>query len=457
MTMPSRRGFFAQISGGVTAATIGTAFSELGCRIAHAAPLSGPLYGPLAPMKDEVTGLPFIRLPEGFRYWSFGWTNEPLTTGEKTPGSHDGMAVIAEQGDLVTLCRNHEVGAPGKSFWPNNAYDPFAGGGCTNVVFDRRQRQFVEAKPSLAGTVKNCAGGATPWNTWLSCEETLVGPETELNDRQANPFQLPHGFVFEVPVDGQTSPRPLRSLGRFVHEAVAVDPESHTVYLTEDAGSAGFYRMVPSDHSDIGAGGRFEMMKVAQTLDVRKRVKAGSRFDVSWVEIPDRLRAHSPGTRDGLGVYQQGRERGGLTFARLEGVAIYDGKVFITATSGGDAEAGQVWQYDPQLEQLSLIFESPGAEVLDMPDNMCVSCRGDILLCEDGDFVPQRLQVLTPDGVLCPFAENNLVLDDLHGHSGDFRASEWAGATFTRDGEWLFVNIQTPGVTFAVTGPWRNS
>lgn len=199
------------------------------------------------------------------------------------------------------------------------------------------------------------------------------------------------------------------------------------------------------------------MMKVAQTLDVRKRVKAGSRFDVSWVEIPDRLRAHSPGTRDGLGVYQQGRERGGLTFARLEGVAIYDGKVFITATSGGDAEAGQVWQYDPQLEQLSLIFESPGAEVLDMPDNMCVSCRGDILLCEDGDFVPQRLQVLTPDGVLCPFAENNVVLDDLHGHSGDFRASEWAGATFTRDGEWLFVNIQTPGVTFAVTGPWRNS
>jgi secreted PhoX family phosphatase len=207
---------------------------------------------------------------------------------------------------------------------------------------------------------------------------------------------------------------------------------------------------------DLVAGGRFQMMKSPQTGDVRKDVARDKTFDVSWVDIPDRLRAHSLGTQDGKGVYSQGKQRGGLTFARLEGVAVHDGKVFITATSGGNAEAGQVWQYDPSEEQLKLIFESPGSEVLDMPDNMAVSPRGGILLCEDGDYRLQRLQVLTTEGHLFPLAVNNLQLDGLHGHRGDFRSSEWAGATFSADGEWLFVNIQTPGVTLAITGPWRD-
>ena len=90
-----------------------------------------------------------------------------------------------------------------------------------------------------------------------------------------------------------------------------------------------------------------------------------------------------------------------------------------------------------------------------MPDNMCISVRGELLLCEDGTRVPQRLQILTIDGLLCPFAENNIVLEQLYGHRGDFRNSEWAGATFSKDGSWLFVNIQKPGVTFAITGPWK--
>lgn len=456
MSQHSRRRFLNRVAASLSTSLISTAFTSLQGRIAHADHLERKLYGELHPVLDQTTGLPLIRLPEGFRYTSYGWTNQPLASGVKTPGDHDGMAVIAEDEDTITLCRNHEVMAPGVAFWREHHYDPFGSGGCTNLTFDRHNEAFVTAWESLAGTMKNCAGGATPWHTWLSCEETLDGPETTFEDGSQNPLTQPHGFVFEVPVCGQKEPKPLLSLGRFVHEAVAVDPSSHTVYLTEDTGTAGFYRMTPERAMDIASFGRFEMMRVKQRDDVRSGVKTGQLFDVSWVEIPDRLRAHSPGTKDGLGVYRQGKDQGGLTFARLEGVAIHDGKVFITATSGGNAKAGQVWEYNPELEQLKLIFESPSPDVLDMPDNMCIRVRGELLLCEDGTRVPQRLQILTTDGLLCPFAENNIVLDQLHGHRGDFRNSEWAGATFSKDGTWLFVNIQKPGVTLAITGPWKH-
>lgn len=451
----NRRKFLAQASSGLTAACIGSAFSGLTGRIAHADTLEAKLYGELSEVLDESTGQPLIKLPEGFRYASYGWTNQPMSNGKPTPGAHDGMAVIAEDDTTITLCRNHEVGSPSPAFSEQENYDAFGGGGCTNLVFDRVAEKFISAQPSLTGTVKNCAGGATPWNTWLSCEETVVDPNTILEGGQANPLQKPHGYVFEVPRAGQAVPKPILSLGRFVHEAVAVDPESHIVYLTEDVGTAGFYRMLPDSKLDLSSG-RFQMMCATQANDVRKRVDPRTTFDVTWVDIPDRLRAHSPGTHDGLGVYHQGRAQGGLTFARLEGVALHDGKVLITATSGGDASAGQVWQYDPAEEQLRLLFESPSSDVLDMPDNMCVSVRGDILLCEDGHYVPQRLQILTPEGKLSPFAENNVQLNGLFGHSGDFRSSEWAGATFSRDGKWLFVNIQSPGLTLAITGPWKD-
>jgi secreted PhoX family phosphatase len=455
MAISNRRQFLGHLSRGFTSAAIGSAFGHLSGRIATAENLARPLYGPLRETLDESTGLPLLKLPAGFRYWSYGWTDQPMSNQQRTPSNHDGMAIIAEQGNRIILCRNHELAEPGAAFW-DHAYDPFGGAGCTNLVFDRAAEQFVESRPSLAGTVNNCAGGATPWNTWLSCEETVVGPETKFANLASNPLTQPHGFVFEVPSEGQTQPEPLRSLGRFVHEAVAVCPDTHIVYLTEDTQAAGFYRMIPVAAGDLKSFGQFQMMMVKQRDDLRQGVQVGQRFDVSWVEIPDRLRAHSPGTQDGQGVYQQGQAVGGATFARLEGVALHDGKVFITATSGGEARAGQVWEYDPATESLHLLFESPDMDVLHMPDNMCVSCRGEIFLCEDGKFVPQRLQVLTPQGLLSPFAENNIHLTGLHGHRGDFRGSEWAGATFSRDGQWLFVNIQNPGVTFAITGPWPN-
>jgi secreted PhoX family phosphatase len=244
-------------------------------------------------------------------------------------------------------------------------------------------------------------------------------------------------------------------MGRFVHEAIAVDPRTGYVYETEDAGIAGLYRFVPRERDKLAAGGRLQMLKSAGAPDVRTGMTVGRTFDVAWVDIDDPERPHAPGTQDGSGVFFQGKQRGGTTFARLEGCWYGNGRVYINSTSGGDKKLGQVWELDPQGQTLKLVFESPGPEVLEKPDNITVSPRGGLVLCEDGDVVPQRLHGLTQDGRIFPLAANNVVLNgERNGITGDFRGDEWCGATFSGDGRWLFVNMQTPGITYAITGPW---
>ena len=120
-------------------------------------------------------------------------------------------------------------------------------------------------------------------------------------------------------------------------------------------------------------------------------------------------------------VYAQGRGAGGARFARLEGAWYGDGRIYFVSTTGGDVAAGQVWEYDPRGERLRLLFESPGVEVLDMPDNLCVSPHGGIVLCEDGPSY-NFIRWLTPDGRIFPFARNNVVLaGERNGIFGDFR------------------------------------
>jgi secreted PhoX family phosphatase len=175
---------------------------------------------------------------------------------------------------------------------------------------------------------------------------------------------------------------------------------------------------------------------------------------VTWVPIDRPDRAHdAPG--DGRGVSEQGRSRGGAIFARLEGAWYGAGKIFFTSTSGGEARMGQVWEFDPADRTLRLVFESPGGETLNMPDNVCVSPRGGLVLCEDGTANPS-MHGLTLDGRIFRFAQNKIVLNgERNGLVGDFRGGEFAGATFSPDGQWLFVNVQSPGLTMAITGPWR--
>lgn len=475
-------------------------------RVARGAPVpSADGYGPLEPVEDETTGLPLVALPRGFRYLTYGWARDPMSDGRKTPYSHDGMAVVKAEGDLVWLVRNHEDKRDTQSFADAaHTYDPRAAGGTTNLVFNVRTGRFERSWASLGGTVKNCAGGPTPWGSWLSCEETVLGPgdfedeskshpgqksndaagaaptgggkqpKSKSGDKSkkqpaddANPSAAPaeprrvnftktHGWIFDVPADGQAEPVPLEGLGRFVHEAVAVDPRSGIVYETQDASHAGFYRFVPRTPGQLAQGGALEMLRAPGHPDLRKGIAVGAELDVEWVPIADPTRPHTRASeRDGRGVFDQGAERGGSRFIRLEGCWYHDGAVYIVSTSGGDAGAGQIWQYTPARERLRLVFQSPGKQVLDMPDNITLSPHGGMVLCEDGDYAPQRLHALTLAGQLVTLAENHVVLHgEKHGLKGDYRANEWCGATFSPDGQWLFVNMQTPGLTLAITGPW---
>jgi uncharacterized protein len=408
-------------------------------------------YGPLSPVRDEATGAPLLQLPAGFRYVSFGWTGDPMDDGTPTPRAHDGMAAFAGPEGRIRLVRNHEISDETGAL-PGPAFDQAAGGGTTTLEFDVSRGRLLRSWTSLSGTLRNCAGGTTPWGTWLTCEETLKSPSSDARLRER------HGFVFEVPADGVASPTPLTAMGRFVHEAVAVDPETGRVYLTEDNGNSGFYRFTPRVRGRLSAGGTLEMLGVRgrPQLDTRRNQPAGVEYEVTWIPIPDPGRPHhKDDSRDGLGVFYQGFLEGATAFSRLEGAWYGRGAIFFDATTGGNAGHGQIWEYTPSRERLRLVFESPGAEVLNHPDNLCVSPRGGLAICEDGSGI-QCMHGLSPDGGLFPFIVNNMDLrrGPLRGFSSNYRERELAGACYSPDGQWMFVNIQSPGVTFAITGPW---
>jgi secreted PhoX family phosphatase len=197
------------------------------------------------------------------------------------------------------------------------------------------------------------------------------------------------------------------------------------------------------------------MLGVAKAphYDARTGQTANVPLPVVWYDIRDPERAHHD-PLDHVGVFRQGFDQGAAVFARLEGAWPGKGLVFFASTSGGDRGCGQVWVFDPARQTLTLVFESPSPEVLDAPDNIAVSPRGGLVVCEDGDGL-QHVQGLTADGRIFPFARNNVVLNgERNGITGDFTESEFAGATYSPDGRWLFVNVQRPGITLAITGPW---
>ena len=404
-------------------------------------------YGPLLPAGPELA------LPEGFSYAVLSVEGRPMSDGRATPRAHDGMGLFPVGEDVVRLVRNHEdQDAPGVATplaSASVAYDPLAGGGATtlDVRLDgdggaTLLREFV----SLGGTTVNCAGGVTPWRSWLSCEETTTGRE--------DGWPVPHGYVFEVPAaaDGPVEAVPLREMGRFKHEAIAVDPETGFVYETEDHEvSSGFYRFRPREPGVLAAGGALEMLAIRglPQADLRTGQQPGEWREVEWVPIerPDPPEAErSPTT-----VWAEGYEAGGAWFTRLEGCWHGDGSIYFHATDGGDARLGQVWRYVPEAEALALVFESPSADVLNGPDNLTISPRGGILICEDNEG-ESHLRGLAPSGEVFPFARNLL------------NRREFAGACFSPDGRTLFINVQGditsrgPGnlsYTFAIWGPWE--
>ena len=428
-------------------------------------------YGEIRPVEDKTTGLPLIELPPGFKYATFGWRGDPLAGGGTTPPAHDGMGVVDEDSGVVTLVRNHEVTGNTTAFGPAAIrYDRRGPGGTTRLRFDTRSGKWLTGEYALSGTSRNCAGGPTPWGSWLTCEETT--------DSRAQGFTVSHGWVFEVPATEAVRPQPLRDMGRFVHEAVCVDPRTGFVYETEDDRyTAGFYRFRPDrPHTlhGLAAGGQLDMLKVRgiDNADLML-VRPGDTFEVEWVPIPDpRMRPQNGvgpyGSFDGMttqasGPFFQGYQAGGAQFRRLEG-CWHDprsGTIYFTDTEGGvprrGATRGSLFRYDPVAEELTVVLSAVPPVVLSHPDNITITPQGGVLMCEDTTRVGNRLVGLTPGGELFTFAQNAVVLDgEVNGFRGDFRTREWCGASFDPSGRWLFVNIQTPGITFAITGPWHS-
>ena len=408
-------------------------------------------YGPLRARRAENDGVAYLALPTGFTYYAFGHVGSPMANGQPTPGAHDGMAAFPGPDGTVVLVRNHEQ-SNGTPFSPV-AYDPGASGGTTNILFDPEDPANPVVTPSLSGTIRNCAGGPTPWGSWLTCEETT----------QTGPSQ-PHGYVFDVAAGpGATgSPVPFKAMGRFAHEAVAVDPATLAVYETEDAGStSGFYLFDAASKAngrpDLTAGTLY-MLGVAgdPEADLSAAQPLGATYDVEWVPV-DAAAVDVPS-----GSFADARAKGGAAFRRLEGAwwSEQDGVIYFNSTDGGGAAAGQVWGYKPggatpaDGGTLTLIYESPAASTLLKPDNITITPRHGLLLCEDTDNARQTfLKGLTTDGQLFDFAAN-IREGNKPGTTTPARNDEFAGATFSPDGKWLFVNIQTPGVTFAIRGPW---
>ncbi len=432
-----------------------TTLSLLGQRLAHGKPgkpiPKSPGFGPLVPATDLTTGLPLIDLPEGFSYRSFGWTGDSMADGKPTPSRHDGMGVALEQDGILTLLRNHEIWTETGSFAPPElTYDRKAGGGVTRIRFDSKRGEWLDSVPALGGTMTNCAGGPTPWGSWLSCEEDLS------SSGYGSRLKRNHGYVFEVDALGDTQPDPIKDMGRFLHEACAVDPESGFVYMTEDNDTSGFYRFLPDTPGKLREGGRLQMLKARDNTRLRtESVPQGSRFDAQWLDINKPDIAHQRRTHNSMGVFMQGYNDGGAVFRRGEGCIFAHGKVVFACTTGGAYGLGQIWAYDTKEESLELILESPDEEQLNHPDNLAVSPRGGLLMCEDGGRNEQQLVGMSEGGEIFTFSRNKVVLDNqVNGIKGDFRASEWCGATF--HGDWLFVNIQVPGITLAITGPWKD-
>ncbi|MEU9981630.1 alkaline phosphatase PhoX [Streptomyces sp. NPDC050856] len=449
----TRRQILARTGASVASIAFTGAFAELFAGTAAARGHTG--YGPLLP---DPEGL--LDLPEGFRHRVLSREGAPLRSGEgPVPGRHDGMAAFAGWRGRVHLVRNHENGATARLGVPaveGLTYDPAGKGGCTAIALDARGEVTGE-RVAVAGTAVNCAGGPTPWGTWLTCEET--------EDRAGtNGYTKDHGFVFEVdPVDPRrTGAVPLTAMGRFQHEAVAVDPRSGIVYETEDAFDRPFglfYRFLPrkplGGTGSLRAGGALEAMRVPGVPDLSAIQETGTVFEgVQWVPVPDPQARQTPVRLQDFGPR-------GITHAqKLEGCywngrAVFFVSSFARARAGSAADHyGQVWKYEPHRRRLTLVVAfGPGTGVQlpgESPDNICLAPGGGLMVCEDGDGA-QHVYGLTRRGQVYPVARNA----QNTGTEGKPEWGEFAGATFSPDGRTMYVNCYAPGTTFAVTGPWR--
>ena len=461
---PSRRQFLSTTSR-VTAGFIG--LQSLTRRAtAEEQPCCG--YGPLI---ADPKGL--FSLPKGFSYQIISRSESLMDDGLLVPGAPDGMAAFVGAFGLTVIIRNHEL-SPEEAgpFGKDNEllckvdrrylYDAEeeltpCTGGTTTVVYDTKSQRTVRQFLSLGGTIRNCAGGPTPWNSWLTCEEAQdrAGHYEETNVTIAKD----HGYNFEVPVTSDirlAEPIALTEMGRFRHEAVAVDPKSSIVYQTEDHDDGLIYRFIPNKQRELAYGGKLQVLHIKgmESCDTRsweeRTISPGTSVEVEWRDIDD-VTAPEDDLR------HRGFKSGAAMFARGEGMwRGHAGEIYFAATSGGAMKKGQIWRYQPSDYEgmpeektapgkLNLFVEANGTDgIVEDADNLTIAPWGDLIVCEDRTTDVVRLVGVTPNGAQYPFAMN---------HTN----GELAGVCFSPDGSTLFVNIQKRGLTLAVTGPWQSA
>ena len=367
-----------------------------------------------------------------------------MSDGYTVPGSPDGMAAFSIENNQTVLIRNHELGrTSGRLMGPfkdisadalrlgKMQYDSNAFGGTTNIVIDNATNKVVKEYLSLVGTMTNCAGGVSPMNTWLTCEENI-------SKKRKN--KVPHGYVFEVDPskDHLQVPVPIKQMGRFQHEAVAFDKYGNG-YLTEDRSDGLLYKFVPKSKESLFEGDLYALnIKVKDSRNWKKRdVAKNQKYKIRWVKLED-VDPVSDTLRE------EGKEKGATIFARGEGITHDGDSIFITCTSGGSYKKGQIWKLTPNSLQdatLELWYEVDHKDGLNMPDNITVAPWGDLIVCEDNPDL-DRLWGITPVGRPYLIAENN------------YTGAELAGACFSPGGKTLYINIQQNGQTISIDGDW---
>ncbi|MDJ0702222.1 MAG: DUF839 domain-containing protein [Leptolyngbyaceae cyanobacterium MO_188.B28] len=426
----SRRQFLRLVGSSTTSVVIATHLKVLYGRAAQVPTLG---YGPLQSDPNRL-----LDLPIGFQYRVLSKAGDLMNDGSLLPGAQDGMAAfINTQGDTV-LIRNHElstnarIGVLAKS--RRRQYDPRGKGGATTMVISP-DRRLIRQYASLAGTVRNCGGGATPWGSWISCEEDTSTPPGSFS----KPISRPHGYNFEIPITatGPVFPLPLKAMGRFTHEAIAVDPRTGIVYQTEDRGDGLLYRFIPDLPGALHVGGKLEALRIQEypQANTRRGFPVGQPLAVDWVPIEDVDPAEDTVRREGF-------NKGAAQFTRGEGICYSDGSLYFVCTTGGEEPFGQIWRYTPGQPPdlggaLELFVQPDDPSILDFPDNLIMAPSGDLMVCEDGRG-DQFVVGVTPNGEIYPFAHNAL------------NQSEFAGICFSPDGRTMFLNIYSPGVTFAI-------
>ena len=429
-------------------ATTGLAFSGLlasGCTSLPRAALAtapGNRFGALVPDPDGV-----LDLPPGFSYRVISRLGDMMDDGETVPDDADGMGCFDLGDGRIALVRNHETSpSPENVIAVSPAYDTVARsllalpGGTSTIILDAETLEVEQQYRSLAGTIRNCAGGVTPWNSWLSCEENTTTVEQAGGRINQN-----HGYVFEVPAEsgGLVDPVPLTAMGRFNHEAACVDPRTGIVYMTEDRGDSALYRFIPDEPGNLAAGGTLQALVLQGVQDTRNHeavaVTVGQQFGGSWITL-DNVEAPEDDLRT------RAQAQGAAIFARGEGIWMGDGEMYFTATSGGAAREGQIFKLQPITngpDLFELFYESPAADEYSFGDNIVVSPFGDLIVCEDqyGETVDNYLRGITPAGEAYAFGRLRL-------------QTEPAGACFSPDGRTMFVNAYSPTMTLAITGPW---